>query len=129
MVFDIQQLNVHGWTVVAIVGDLDLATAPSFRRAISTAALSAAGQDAARPTTSDEGSGGGLAVDLSAVDFVDSVGVGIILGGLRRQLEAGRPFAVIAPSGPPRSLFERLRLSEIVTVIDSRDDLVASDDE
>lgn len=115
VVFDIQQLQLDGWTVVAIVGDLDLATAPVFRRAIASAAITAHSSD----------STGGLAVDLSAVDFVDSVGIGIILGGLRRQLDRDLPFAVVAPSGPPRSLLDRLRLGQILTLVDNRGALAA----
>lgn len=110
MVFDIQQFAHGRWTVVAVVGDVDLAGAPAFRAAIATGARTAFEQ------------GGGLAVDLRAVDFLDSIGIGVVVGGLRRQLDRHLPFAVVV-DGSVRVLFERLRLHEIITLCSDRDQL------
>jgi len=65
-------LEIHcstqdGWTVLTPFGDLDMAGAPGFRQAVVREVGEGRNQ---------------LVVDLSAVTFLDSSGLGAIIGGL-----------------------------------------------
>ncbi len=61
--------------VLALAGEIDLATIPTVRQRLHTAI-------AARP-------GRVLTVDLTEVAFVDSAGIGVLLGARRRARAAG----------------------------------------
>ena len=89
-----------------VVGEIDLATAPAYRRELIDAAA----------TATD------LAVDLTECDLIDSVGLGVTLGGARRARAHGAAFVVVANERIRRTL-ERCRLDEIVDVGDSLDSL------
>lgn len=104
---------VGPWIVVVVVGEIDLATAPRYRRELVTAAAECqSGASGCRP----------LAVDLSDCELIDSVGLGVTVGGARRVGDAGGAFAVVAGERVRRS-FERTRLNEIITVVASVDEL------
>ncbi|MBK6668350.1 MAG: STAS domain-containing protein [Actinobacteria bacterium] len=67
MLFHTQRREVAGWSVVRVIGEVDLASAPSMRAALR--ALPA---------------GASVAVDLSDCSLIDSVGIGLLIGGARR---------------------------------------------
>jgi anti-anti-sigma factor len=77
---------------VAVSGDVDLATGPVVDRAI-TEALATDGVSAVR-------------VDLSAVEFLDSTGVALLLRGRRRADERGLGYLVTGADGIPRQVLE-----------------------
>lgn len=72
-------------TVIAVKGEVDLYTAPSLKDRI--ADLVSGGKSR-------------LAVELSGVEFMDSTGLGVLIGGLKRCKEAGGSLALIAPREP-----------------------------
>jgi anti-sigma B factor antagonist len=72
-------------TVVAVKGEVDLFTAPGLKDRL--ADLVSAGQSR-------------LAIDLSEVEFMDSTGLGVLIGGLKRCKEAGGSLALVAPPEP-----------------------------
>src|SRR5436305_1294470 len=78
-------------TVIAVSGELDVATVPRLRAALTEAAE--------RGSTR-------LVVDLSEVTFVDSVSVGAILHAQRRLGLEGRLAVVLAPSSYARVIFD-----------------------
>jgi anti-sigma B factor antagonist len=106
--FHVRRAHHGAWTVVHVVGEVDLATAPEFR-----AELVAATKES-----------GALAIDLTDCDLVDSVGLGVTLGAARRVRSSGGRFAVVA-SGVVRRAFERTRLDEILDVVESMSALEA----
>jgi anti-sigma B factor antagonist len=118
VLFELQRRERHGWTVVAIFGELDLSVVPRVRAALRD--LVAPG---ARP-----GSGPPLRVliDLGEVDFLDSAGLGVVLGAVRRIRSAGGvAVLIVAPSSSPAHLVQALDLGAVVPVAPSLPDAVA----
>ena len=90
----------HGWAVLSVTGDCDLASGPELRKQIHAAAA-----DVDR-----------LVIDVSGVGFLDSVGLGLLVGAARRVDE----LVVVAPEGgSPRRALESSRLVEILDVRDA----------
>lgn len=69
MELEIQDTDVQGWTVVTASGEIDVATAPELRD---------------RLTDLIEAGTTRVIVDMEDVDFIDSTGLGVLVGGVRR---------------------------------------------
>ena len=67
-----------------------------------------------------------VVLDLSRVDFVDSVGLGIIVSALKRVRARGGELVVAGAVPRVRALFELTRLDEIIELHDRVDDAVAA---
>jgi anti-sigma B factor antagonist len=94
------------WKVIAARGDLDLYTSPTLR------------------TNVHEVDGGNVALDLSDVTFIDSSGLGAVVGALKHVREQGGEFAVIAPpEGSLTRLLTLTGLDQIVSPLGRREDL------
>lgn len=90
------------WTIVHVVGEIDLATAPRYRAELVRAA---AESDA-------------VAVDLTDCDLIDSVGLGVTLGGARRMRRKEGRFAVVAGGSAAATLTDT-GLDEVLRVVAS----------
>ena len=66
-----------------------------------------------------------LLLDLSALAFLDSSGVRVILQADERARRAGRRLAVLLGSGPPYRLFQILGLIERLDVVSDRADVLS----
>ena len=87
-------------------GSLDLATAPSLRAALIEAA--------------NEGKHD-IIVDLSQLEFLDSTGLGAIIGAHRRALENGGRVRLIVNDGPISRLLTITGLMRTLAVYGSQD--------
>lgn len=98
------------WHVISIAGDLDVAGAPQARSAITRAI--AGGIDR-------------LVIDLSRVDFIDSFGLGILVGALKRM--AGSDGRLVLVLTEPRILkvFEITGLDSVFVIRESVDSALA----
>lgn len=101
------EIVTHGeWQVIAASGELDLFTSPTLR------------------TRVHEVIGDKIALDLTDVAFIDSSGLGAVVGILKHVRERGGTFAVIAPPG---GALERLLtltgLDQILSPLGRREDL------
>ena len=116
VLFDVQRREREGWTVLAIIGELDLSAVPRVRQA----ALQALLGDEAGPE------GPQVVVDLSSVDFLDSAGLGVVLGVVRRvRLAGGQAAVVFDPASSVGRVFAVLGLERVLPVAAGVDDVVA----
>ena len=80
------------WSVLAVSGELDLATAPALRERVGEI-----GPDGPPK----------VALDFTGVGFVDSSGLGVLVGALKRLREAGGDDVVLlGVQEPVRKVFE-----------------------
>jgi anti-sigma B factor antagonist len=95
---DLRTEDAGDTMIFKLRGSLDLATAPTVRAALSEAA--------------DE-DGHHLIVDLRQLEFLDSTGLGVLIGAHRRATERGGSFRLIVHDGPISRL---LNITGLVTV-------------
>jgi anti-sigma B factor antagonist len=104
-VLDIEIEEASSYTLCRPVGELDAYTVSQFREAL-----------------------GGLAstkyllIDLSAVPFMDSAGLGALIGGIRRAREAGGDVAVACSRPTLTRLLHTTGFDRIVSVTETIED-------
>ncbi|MGQ9629415.1 MAG: STAS domain-containing protein [bacterium] len=59
-----------------------------------------------------------LLVNLSDIDFIDSSGIGAIMGGRRLAGMKGRTFGVFGVGGRTRDIFEMTRLDQVLNIFE-----------
>lgn len=98
--------DVAEFAVITVVGDVDLSSASSLRQAIADAVAEGRTH---------------LALDLTGVTFLDSVGLGVTVGGLRRvRLKNGSLRLVVHPSNAAMSkLLQSTYLDRVFQIYDS----------
>ena len=92
------------YTLCRPVGELDAYTVGQFREALAELAAAAA-----------------LLIDLSAVPFMDSAGLGALIGGIRRAREAGGDVAVACSRPTLTRLLHTTGFDRIVPVTETVD--------
>jgi anti-sigma B factor antagonist len=92
----------RGWTVVTARGQLDVATAPRFRQVLVEAQY---------------GGSTDVLVDLDGVEFLDSFGLGVLVGALRRARIHDAQLVLVCSRERLLHLLEVSRLAEIVPVV------------
>lgn len=101
MAISIGTAGPHG--LVRPEGELDVGTAAQLREAVN-AALDGHGT---------------LVVDLSAVTFLDSVTLGVLIGAYNRTREAGGGLAVVCADEHVRRIFRITALDTVFSLYDS----------
>jgi anti-sigma B factor antagonist len=90
--------------IVDVNGDIDVLTSGALRDRL--LAVAGQGHD-------------GLVVNLGDVEFIDSTGIGVLIGVWRR-VQAGRgAFALAAPSRRTRRIFDIAGVSKVFSIHDS----------
>lgn len=107
MAFAIEASPAGRTVVLAVSGDVDIATAPALRACLADAV-----------TTYER-----VVVDLGAVPFLDSTGLGVLVAAHNRARVAGGTLVVARPQ---RIVRNALRLVQVDTVIDVFDTLDAA---
>ena len=87
----VERSQVDGYELLAVEGELDIATAPRM-----ITALNEAFAELNLP----------LVVDLSSVGFMDSTGLALLMNAHRRVKRRGQRFAIVCPRGPVSRVFE-----------------------
>jgi anti-sigma B factor antagonist len=103
--------EVKGWTVVTVHGEIDVATSPTLRERL----IGLVNRGATR-----------LALDLEAVDFLDSTGLGTIVGLLKRVRTHGGDLRLVCTEARIRRLFEITGLDKAVPLHASLDDAISA---
>lgn len=101
---------MEGRLVLLLGGELDLASAPELRQQMVEAVAQAA-------------PGHHLVVDLDGLDFVDDVGLGVLIGGAMRARSRGGSFALVSSRERVRKV---LALSGLDRAIDVHPTLAAA---
>lgn len=109
------EINVEpfdGYHVCRLSGEVDAYTVGDFREAL------AGITDVKR-----------LIIDLSEVPFMDSAGLGALIGGIRRVREAEGDVAVVSTTASLNRLLHTTGFDRIVPVCESLEDSLAALDE
>lgn len=117
MLFDVGVSEREGWTVVAVVGELDVATAPRLRQEVQRVV----------GTRSGSAAGPAIVLDLSGVDFLDSTGLGVIVGALKRVRTQGGDLRLAGAPHRVVRVFEITRLDEVLPMHDDVAAAIAGD--
>lgn len=102
---DIEVEDAFDYTLCRPVGELDAYTVSQFREALGGLAT-----------------GKYLLIDLSSVPFMDSAGLGALIGGIRRAREAGGDVAVACSRPTLTRLLHTTGFDRIVAVTETVED-------
>ena len=98
--FSIELVHRDGCALVAVIGELDLTTAPDLERVLSEVV---------------EGGATDLVIDMAACEFIDSKGIGVLL----HANQTARRLILRSPKAIVRKVIEALGLNEILQIEES----------
>jgi anti-sigma B factor antagonist len=98
--------------VLQVTGEVDVYTAPLLREQIRELAAKGAVH---------------VIADLGQVDFLDSTGLGVLVGGLRRLREAGGSLALVISTPRILRIFQITGLTKALAARDSVTDAITAD--
>lgn len=99
----------EGWAVLAVGGEIDVATAPRLREQL--IALVNDGKHR-------------IVVDLGAVEFLDSTGLGVLVGALKRVRTHDGDLALVCDEPRILKVFEITGLTKVFAMYDTVDGAV-----
>lgn len=99
--FSVSVVESDGAAIVSVAGDLDCSTSPQLRTALLD--LEAEGT---RHVT----------LDIGSMQFVDSTGLSVLVGGLKRLRDTGGSLVVRSPNASTRRLFDITGLTRIFEI-------------
>jgi anti-sigma B factor antagonist len=103
-------VDIAGWTVVSVFGEVDVATAPELKERLTGLVNNGRAM---------------LVLDLSGVDFLDSTGLGMIVSALKRARTHGGDLRIVCTESRITRLFEITGLDKALTVMPTVDSAVA----
>lgn len=101
--FDVSSDVADGIATVSVRGEVDVYTAPQLRERL----YGVVGDGVTR-----------VILDLSAMTFIDSTGLGVVVGALKRLRESGGDLVLRSPSRSTRKVLEITGLTRIVEILD-----------
>src|SRR3546814_6948353 len=96
--------ELDGWAGVKVIGDVDVASAPRLRTHV--VSVVAGGQP-------------NVVIDLEGVDFLDSTGLGVVIGALKRTRSQGGDLRLVCTRSAVQRLFELTRSEEHTSELQS----------
>lgn len=102
--------EVNGTTLVAVGGEIDVYTAPKLRDKITE--LVAAGVYT-------------MVIDMEAVEFLDSTGLGVLVGGLKKVRAHEGSLELVCTQDRLLKIFRITGLSKVFVIHDSSDAALA----
>jgi len=100
------------WAVLAVGGEVDVATAPRLREQL----IGLVNQGSHR-----------IVVDLTAVDFLDSTGLGVLVGALKRVRTHDGDLSLVCDEPRILKVFEITGLTKVFAMYADVDQAVAAD--
>ena len=107
MMLTLSHSTIGVWTIIHVVGGVDMATGPQLR------------QEIVRHVS--EGNVH-IVVDLQNVDFLDSTGLGILVGGVKRARSNGGDFRCSGLSSSLQEVFSLTGLDNVLSSVDLNQD-------
>ena len=95
--------------VLAVTGELDLASSPALEGELERVSQSDAGV---------------VIVDLRELEFLDSTGLSVLVKANRRAVEAGQRFALVRGGPQVQRLLELTGVADRLTVVDTPEELL-----
>ena len=108
--FAVDIRNEGGTAVLALKGELDLASSPALEEQLAHVA--------------DVES---VIIDLRGLEFIDSTGLSVLVKAHQEAQESGRRFGVVRGSAQVQRLLGLTGLAERLAVADAPDDLLSDD--
>jgi anti-sigma B factor antagonist len=110
--FSVDDIRLDGGAVlVAVSGDADLHTAEDLRNRLTEVI------DAGAPS---------VVLDLSETTFLDSMALGVLLGGMKRLRARGGRLRVVVPKDEIRRIFEVTLLDRVFDLDRSREEALSA---
>jgi anti-sigma B factor antagonist len=106
-----QRLSWHGTVVLAVAGDVDLYVAGELKDRLAEAA------DAGTKM---------LVLDFSDVTFVDSMGLGVLVGGMKRLRAAGGELHLVVSAPEVQRVLEITRMDRVIPLHETLADGLAA---
>ena len=100
-----------GFTVIAVGGEIDVYTAPKLREKLISLVESGSYH---------------LIIDMEAVEFLDSTGLGVLVGGLKRVRAHDGWIDLVCTQGRILRIFRITGLSRVFNIYDSVVDAIAA---
>ncbi len=107
--FDITEETREGISTVSVVGEIDIATAPTLREILES--------------TIDRGVEV-VVVDLLGVTFIDSTALGVLIGALKRCNEAGGSMRIAVSDQRVLKVFEITGLTDLFSIFPTLEEAV-----
>ena len=109
MELDTPEIELDGWAVLAASGEIDVAAAPDLR---------------ARLTELIESGSTRIVLDLDDVDFIDSTGLGVLVGAIRRARAAEGDLRLVCTNSRLLKVLDVTGLDDVFPVRDSVEEAV-----
>lgn len=103
MPLDLDVSERDGHAVVIVKGEVDLATSPQLRESLAGVVESATS----------------IVVDLDQVGFIDSTGIGVLVGGVKRARGHGGDLSLVCTQRRILKVLEITGLTQVFSVFDS----------
>lgn len=109
--FQLEVRSAHDAAVIAISGELDLASAPALEEELERSAANGADL---------------VIVDLRELQFIDSTGLGLLIKAHRQAEASGRKFAIVRGQSQVQKLLGVTGIDQRLTLVDSPEELLGA---
>jgi anti-sigma B factor antagonist len=104
----LEDATVGAWNVLSVAGELDMHTSPVLQDRLDALSVG----DAPK-----------VAVDLSAVPFMDSSSLGVLVANLKRLRERGGNLALVGVAGSPQKVLSITGIDRVIPIYDQASEL------